>query len=116
MDNTNAYHRFQEGNDDILREDTIFGLVINPKPDGGTEVSYGTAIEGDHSQLILDTLFTYFCNAVESKWERGIDLLQKFMSVTESVKATYPNIAASVRKQNIEYIKKQTPPNEPNNR
>lgn len=85
--------------DDIL--DIIVGRTNNPS------TPYNFAFRTTNRDLAIDALYTYMVDGVKSGSIPAILLLEIVVSAAEGVKAKFPDIAASVRKMNLEQIKKQ---------
>lgn len=85
--------------DDIL--DIIVGRTNQPR------LPYNFAFRTTNRDMAIDALYTYMVDAIESGHVPGILLLEIVVSAAEGVKAKFPDIAASVRKMNLEQIKKQ---------
>jgi hypothetical protein len=87
--------------------------VINPElgevVEGGED--YRGLVFGYNKNSNRETIIVMFCQGVleyaEHGGERGSFLTSLIVSASESLQANYPDLAADVRKKNIEYLKNQ---------
>lgn len=95
---------------DIIQNNTLFAMVINPNPLlNGYLFTFGSKDDS----LSTDGLFTYLSNGLDDQDPDAIRLLRILIPVIESIKFEYPDIAAQVRKMNVDFHKSKN--NDTNN-
>lgn len=91
-------------NQPIIDEETIIALVANP---GGLNNYHFWFGMGPDKQRAVDAITQYIIKGFENDQHYPVALWEVLLGVVENMKRDYPNIAAEVRKQNIEHLKKR---------
>lgn len=94
----------------ILDGETVFALVVNPT-EGERLVDVHHAV-GPDRDMAINSIITYLSNGVKDNDPLIGQLLEVLISALEWVKIEHPELAAKVRKMNIEYLKNKQDENE----
>lgn len=91
-------------NNPIIDDDTIIAFVVNPASDKDYHFYFG--IEGSKERSV-DAISQYIVRGFANEQHYPVILWEVLLAVVENMKKDYPNIAAEVRRQNIEHLKKR---------
>lgn len=87
-----------------LDNNTVIALVINNNADNPSSVDVLHSFGGNKDKAV-EAIMTYFSNGIQMKDLLIVEAMDVFISAIESLKIEYPQLAAQVRKTNIEYLK-----------
>lgn len=87
----------------IVTSDTILAIFINPRDDSDTvDVEYAV---GSNRDTAINALMTYLITGIEDRNPLIGQLAEIIISAVEGIKKELPEIAAMVRRMNIEHLK-----------
>lgn len=86
----------------LIDDDTIIAFVANPAGHNNYHVYFGM---GPEKGPAVDAIYQYIIKGFENNQEHPVGLWEVLLVVVENIKKDFPNIAAEVRRQNIEHIK-----------
>lgn len=87
-----------------LDGNTVVAIVINNNKEDPGCVDVLHSVGGDKDKAI-DAIITYFSGGLEAKDPLIVEIMDIFISALEGLKIEYPQLAAQIRKTNIEYLK-----------